>query len=257
MAKWFENVRRIVLSKVKRKSPENVDLRRAPRIELRSLENLHFIPKDKKKYGEALRIANISTTGLGFVFYDEPWVQPGVQISGWVRVEESEELVTLVIVHLSSSLVGCAFVDPSASLRNWIVQYFDSELAAMQLRQVSPQIMSADLGVNRVWLWGSENCEIYYETKQDFLYYFYVSLFGNFFEGGQGVQTKFGYLTEEWEPMKIKASSLIHLVSKVPSDVIDRAVKFVQYSTFIDEAIKQQIVSGLQSVGAAAPVAIS
>ncbi len=248
--KWFTNVKRVVLSLRRRRSKMDKDQRRTPRIQIKALRKIFFRPQDPS-LGKKMIVLNVSTTGIGLKPPSSfALIEEGEEIVGTLESRNKKINVTLLPVHKSAHFIGCAFVKPSIELQNWISLYFDVELAAMKLVGISPSHLSqkSTPGEEVRWFFGKENCELYYVHRQNALNHFHLSFFGNYFEGGANLPVRFGYLIEDLEIQRFKRSSMIRLMTKIPPDLLNKAIHFVEAIEDLDPHIRGEIVRHLKSL---------
>ncbi|MCM2277886.1 MAG: PilZ domain-containing protein [Oligoflexia bacterium] len=165
---------------------------RPPRVRLGELHSVSFKAREPAGVAEGgeLRIANLSAEGIGFVKDLRAWPEPGATISGTLRIGEFFQEVKAEVRHQGGNLVGCRFVETGPGFRERILQSFLTELAALRMVRVNPDVLQRpEDGFPSLYV-GENGCELYVIESAEGsgeLVRFTLSFFGNQIEGtGEG-----------------------------------------------------------------------
>lgn len=207
------------------------ELRRLARIQIDSLQGVHLqmhVPKELN-----VGIANITTSGVGLISTSELGdLKKGTQIKGKISLPKGTIPMIAEVMHISPTLIGCAFQGDLSLLQKEIEQHFDLELAAVNLIEVNREILKEEEDGEPRLFRGRNNCEIYVVEKAGAVVRFQMSFFGNFIEGGRGLKTKVGYLaTVESDEAKVKhkGSAFVRMTSNLPKEVLSAASRFLEH----------------------------
>jgi hypothetical protein len=212
--------------------------RRSPRVQVLSLHRIQFVRKLGDGREEPVRIANVSATGAGFIR------EPG-----------HEYPVRARIMHLTETIAGCQFESPMADFNTVIDRYFEIEIAAVCMKEVNPGILRKDCGGTPHLIIGENNCELYYVESSRKVVYFYLTFFGNYLEGGDEEDARFGYVDEDefLDKPAYRGSPIVRLTHSIPEDVLAGAIKFVENMTRVPQSVRKEIVRAITSPSERAP----
>lgn len=215
--------------------PTRARVARVPRVAVLPLHNLTARLTGSDPAAAPLCITNISSSGLGLLrvgLTSAP--EAGGRLEGVLNIEQERLPLVLRVVHISSSVVGCAFVDPSAELRAAIVRYLEVELNALDMREVGQALLKGDPEGVPHWFRGRNNCELFFVTDPEGrLVRFSAAFFGNVVEGGATEDTRFGHVVDsmdedsEFKP-GYKASALVSWRREPDADLFELAHRFLK-----------------------------
>lgn len=198
--------------------------RKHARIRLTALHDVAFFPLDPL-FDQPLAVSNLSEGGVGFLVAtspldrDEtesesfPWPSVGNYINGELRLKGQTYLINLRIAFKGSESVGCAFGEVPKDFKAALSRYFEVELGALKMKRVDSKQIKATPDGTPHWIFGPNNCELYFVTDAQGLVRFNLSFFANYVEGGRDKGVKFGQVKQsdlEDDELKYKASDLIH-----------------------------------------------
>lgn len=202
-------------------------IERASRVRLMPLHDVYFRPVGET--GEPVVVANLSSSGLGLVRESGRfWPQPHVVVQGTLVLPQGQFQLQIKVVRNTPTIVGCAFVSGTPELFDAIQKYFQTELHALQLTQVRPEILKPEPdGTPRLFR-SSRNCELFLVERDGALVRFQLSFLGHYFEGMPGQPLRYGFIHgDDKEKPKYKGSSIVRVSGNIPSEVIETAKKFI------------------------------
>lgn len=207
--------------------------------------------------GAAVPITNISTAGLGLLRAGMEQVpETGGRIEGALELEGRRLDTILRVAHVSPTVIGCAFEEPSADLKAAILRYFEVEISAVEMKEISPAFLKADPDGTPHWFRGRNNCELFFVTdSRDGLVRFSMAFFGNMVEGGLSEETRFGHVVDtvdeeaEFKP-GYKASALVSWAPDPERDLSELARRFLKGVSGLDSRHLASILDRLRPSGA-------
>ncbi len=217
---------------------------RAPRVQLVPLHHVAFKKKGAPAGEPLLRMTNLSATGLGFAKDSAPdWPKEGGTLSGQLVLGEQEFDVTLKIVYITPAKVGGHFIQPPMALKRAVEQYFDLELAALNLDEVRPELLKPEPNGQPHWFIASDHCELFYVEKDGRVSHFHLHFFGTYMETDESGKLRYGKVDEGHTPDKpsAKESALIQPVPKPDVAIFEAAVKFVRNIEKADPLARETI----------------
>ena len=203
-------------------------LKRPPRVNILQLHGIYFDLVEPIK-GGALKITNISSTGIGFTRDSlEQWPAAGSIIKGHLYILDQEIAAALKIVHISPEIAGCSIHGSTRPISAILARYFDVELAAINLSQVAPKYLKKPAKGTANWFRGADNCELYMVVDQDSIISFNITFFGNYIEW-DGKEISFGmiYGNPLSDGPTFKSSELINPLRSIPEEISLGAIKFI------------------------------
>jgi hypothetical protein len=225
-------------------------LPRAARIQLGPLNRVDFGVIDPA-FASTLTIANLSVSGVGFLKSSSPqWPAAGTIIRGALRFQGENLPVAARLVHVSSTVAGCAFVENTEVIRERISRYFRVELTALRMNVVSPKMLKPDPAGMPWWIYGDNNCELYFVTdpaNAEVIRKFHVAFFGNYVEGTGGSPARFGRITEETSVDEIrKGSDVVVWDAEVPASQREEVVRFVENINHLSPGQRAALIASIR-----------
>ena len=157
--------------------------RASPRLRPSKLNGLEFY---RENSAEALRILNISTTGVGFDKLSwSDWPARGAFFDGEFLVGDERVKVCSEVMHISESLVGCRFKDPPPRLAELLRDRFKLEFSAVELVKIDPKLLKPAEEGEAQWFRGADASELYVVTRLDEVVSFFLVFQGFRVEGGK------------------------------------------------------------------------
>jgi hypothetical protein len=232
--------------------------RRADRAQVLELHGLHCILKEQTGH-KAPQIANVSTSGIGFVCESLPtWPANGetleaqISISSLGAATPAEQVfsVRLKIMHQQNGIVGCQFQAPEKAFAKALVQLFDVEFAALRLVKVSAALLKPVDDGTPYWFEGEKNCSLYYVVNAGRLVRFTLSFFGNCVQAGEGQPLRFG--EQVLDPNKVDRAydsrTTYRWEDSWPREMLRLAERFLDTVPTMAEGEKEQIRSWLKKI---------
>lgn len=178
-----------------------------------------------------LGVANLSITGLSFypAIELDRLIKRNTTFFGQLVLPTARFPLELKIVHTDNGVVGCAFQGEYSQVQNEIRRFFAHEIAALEMVEVKREILKDEPDGDPRLFRGRNNCELFLVEKNGQLVRFQLSIFGNYIEGGKGLRTRVGTLVPESQRNKYKGSTLVRLVSELPPEMKDAALKFIDH----------------------------
>lgn len=212
------------------------------RIKIQHFHKIHLYINEEK-----YEVANISTSGIGFIDLNKKLDYfKGDHIRAGIKILDKYCDIELNIRHRNNELVGCKVVSSCELYQNYIENYFQSELEGLKLREIDRKSIQKKNEGNSFWFYGDSNHEIYFIEKENILTSFQINYNGQMvFYDGKHVQT--GVLwEEEAEDVAYKASALIRPSEKLSKDMMEFIFRFVEVTNDINKLFKDQILKLLE-----------
>ncbi|MEK7691175.1 MAG: hypothetical protein AAB425_09160 [Bdellovibrionota bacterium] len=231
---------------------------RASRVQILPLHAVTFERKNPEHEGR-FRIANLSTSGFALARGDAS-ILPGQEPKAgarWVGILQSngQGVVTVVAeaVHTASLIVGFRFIDPSRELSEWVLRQFKLELGALAMTEIARAILKDEEdGFVPVCYTGAGGAELFFaaDPKTGVIDRFEMTFLGNVFSGTEGGPVKFGTLIENErdDHLRMKASAAVKWEPRMPADMLDFAIRFVNNIESLSSFRKLELVRHLSRI---------
>lgn len=173
-------------AKPTRISKSKSDSRAAVRVRLNPLYRVKFTVNDAEGVQD-FAVLNLSVTGFALLPAQkmEPW-KSGDVIQGILSCDDEGLKLRARVIRIADGVIGCAFEGELAPIRKLLDQYFDQEIAALNMTQVKSSILKRDGNGTPYLFMGRNNCDLYYVANQKEVLRFSLHLFGNSIEGEKG-----------------------------------------------------------------------
>lgn len=184
---------------------------RAPRVRVNYLHDLEFVAREPI-FSSALKIENISATGIGIIVPADADFASLQRIDGEIKFEDARFPLRLKVVRFNGDHVGAVIESPSPDFQSALTRYFESEIAALKLRATRADYLKSVPEGMPHWYQGANNCELSYVSNGDEVLEFALSAFGNHIDGGKGRPLRFSEISEKarGETAGYKASDLLN-----------------------------------------------
>lgn len=222
---------------------------RAPRIPVSALHEVAFV-YDVNSIKTIVSLANLSATGVGLIINDHfKDFDPFAAVQGKLRMGAKEFSVELKEVWRSSQIIGCAIVHTGVDFANALNQYFRSELAALKMTQMRPELLQSTSNGKPFYFHGGNNCEIYFELDGKKLITFHLDFFGNYIESKNDGSLLFGQIQEDHDYSKAghKGSEMVHSAPELSIETLKEVIRFVEAVQGIEPEIKREICKSLRN----------
>ena len=240
--------------------------RTAPRVPLTSLHRVSF-HEEKPSSGRVLAIANISTSGVGFLRESaSSWPPAGSVLEGRLEVpaaggRQAGVPARAKIVHGidSGRVVGCAFVPEAGgnilAVQRLVRDYFRIELAALNMIHAPEDVLAAEPDGAPHWFHGKNNCELHYvsaKEDRDRLLRFQISFFANFVDGDDTGPVRYGAVVEDLDSgeskPRHKSAALVRWQEPFPPEMVEPIVRFISTIQGLPPSIRASLVGRIESV---------
>jgi hypothetical protein len=229
-----------------KKPTQGSEVPRAPRV-LLPFFPLHFIADDDKD----LLVANISTSGVGFQKTSFPTLpEDGSRITGTLRLEDKSYPLSLKVMHVSSSIVGCLIDPPSPDYSRDLSAYLEVELSAVQAREVDQSLLKETPEGKAHWFVGRANsCELFLVENGGRLKNFHCTIWGHYFESKHEGHQRFGAISRSGQTDR----SNIYPQSELIEDVEDSeqlaamVLRFISNIPSLPASLRTQLVERVKS----------
>ena len=199
--------------------------------------------------GRRIDVVNIASDGVGlFRNSQNSWPDTGARLKGQLVVGDFRSPVELEIVHITGLVVGCRGIGLTSELRDLIRSYLDVELAASRIREANPKILRKDPEGDTRWFIGPNNCELFLVHQNERLIRFELSLFGVHFTGGPSLPLKYGFVIDDEGAgeVKYKGSAIVRSVSRIPADMMQTAIRFVENVPSLSPALRSVLAESIR-----------
>jgi hypothetical protein len=220
---------------------------RAIRIRLEPLHAAAIELRDPQGAGFPAQVANISSTGLAILAAPGiDWVQPGSALPARLTLAGQPFEVQLETVWRKAQTVGFRFQEPSLSaMRSAIPRYFAAELAAGRTHAVPPSVLKAQPDGDPALIMGDNGCELFLVMREGRLVRFTLTFFGNYVEGGDGGETRYGTVAEnERAGPRYRGTDLIQW-GKADPEVVQNMRRFVLGVSQLTDAQREALLAAL------------
>lgn len=229
-------------------------IHRTARVELHPLTGITFNLSDRDgARGATFPLTNISTEGMGLArATGQEWAVVGAEIRGTIDLRGRRFPVACTIVHTSPLSVGCrfSFNKEAGELWTMVSDELAFEVAGGRLvEQRTARKTEPGGSTSRVFKDSGQN-ELFLLEKDGELQTFQLSFFGNYLEGGRGQEMRFGYLHGNAAGLVSEKpdASTVYLVSRIPNEVRDSALRFVSGVSALDAQLRESVLCFIRSV---------
>ncbi len=220
---------------------------RAPRVNVNSLHNLRFTTADSNNQAP-FAIVNISTTGIGLKISSTDFQQPNKdKIEGQLSIGENHYAASLRIVRRGEEFLGAIFEDATAELSRSIKLYFDTEIAAINLNAVRPDLLKQEPDGIPHWYHGDNNCGLTFVSLEEEVLRFTLTVFGNFIEGGKDLPLHAGSVVKDDSKGKAsyKASEILQRERNFDKSIFETGERLVMAIEMIEPAHRKALLAYL------------
>jgi hypothetical protein len=209
---------------------------RPSRVEIKALHHLLLLIN-----GKEYKVKNVSISGIAF-FLDNYKVSSGDKISGNIKIYDRTCKITLEVMHINAQLAGCKVINSDDYYKEYILNYFKSELAGLETVFVDPERLNADPDGTPYWYHSGNLFELYFTVKEGHVNKFQLNTLGHIFQMEPNKPVTVGYVwEEEKEEMAYKASSLLLNADKMPQDLCEFSLRFLDSIKNIPLEYKKEI----------------
>lgn len=231
---------------------------RAPRLPLSPLHHVEFkiTPAEDHVLSGAVPIANLSTTGIGFIKGACEWPVAGTFLEGELHVGSKLFPVTVKVIFHRADTIGCAFHTPTLQTDEGIARYreiaayFKLEIAALSLAKVPEESLEKDVDGTPHWFTGPDGAELYYVEKDGVIVHFHFTFLGSYIEGERGNIPRLGALVEAPTPLKPqhKSSTLVQFYTTFDPEIKAASLRFLSHVKGISPTHLSQLQGSLQQI---------
>jgi hypothetical protein len=198
-----------LLGKLKSKTANRVFVNRAPRVRVNYLHDMEFL-STSPLFRDPLKLDNISSSGIGLFLPKDTDVTSLIEMRGELRFANSSHVLILRIVRFNGDSVGSVIENSAPEFQQALQKYFESELAALDLRSTSADYLKAVSNGTPHWFQGSNNCDLSYISSGNDVVEFALTAFGNHLEGGVGKPLRLSEVSPQPHAYGHKGSNLLN-----------------------------------------------
>jgi hypothetical protein len=192
-------------------------------------------------------IFTISLNGFSFINKIDRKFKKDQKINAAIRLLDKVCDIEIDVRHVSHQFVGCQVIGACDVYRDFVYNYFKSEIEASKLRKIDKDKVSPDEYGEPFWYYGDNNHEIYFTAKDNKVTSLQINYHGHMFLMHEG-STSTGIV---WEDLKEepahKSSDLIKLSDKLPKEMMEYMLRFVECTEDINSSYKDQILQIMQT----------
>lgn len=223
---------------------------REPRILSNGIEGVLFIAEtDQGKI--QVHVANVSFSGIALIQdpLENQLFSSGEILRGKIIISEKSYTVSLKVVRIDRSLIGCEFVEKSVELEQELKEEFDIELAGTHMNRMRDDLLAAVPNGTPHCFNGKHDCRLYYIQDGDAVVQFDVSVFGNVIEGFQGEKLRYGnlYADRPTHDIRKKKTLILDTVHSSSDQIRGEAIRFIQAIELLDKVSKESIIRAIQT----------
>jgi hypothetical protein len=213
-----------LLGKLRNKTANRIFVNRAPRVRVNYLHDMEFV---SPSFPDALKIDNVSATGMGLYVPANADFTSLTTLTGDLKFAGSSHRLELEIVRFNGDHVGCSIKNPSSEFQRSLQDYFESELAALNLRATRTDYLKSVPNGTPHWYQGSNNCDLSYVSNGNEVVEFALTAFGNHLEGGVGQPLRYSEVSPQPHGYGHKGADLLRAQRTVDADMITLAKRVV------------------------------
>jgi hypothetical protein len=135
---------------------------RPDRVKVKFFHDIIIIINDKE-----YEVHNISTGGLGLMVNKDDKFPKGEKINAVAKIYDKLCDIELEFVHRTGNILGCKVITACDVFREYVTEYFHSELAALSLSKIDEEKLRENEHGQAHWFYGDVNHELHYTTKDD------------------------------------------------------------------------------------------
>lgn len=223
-----------ILSRIFKKK----DLRKDPRVRIQNFHKITFWDKEKE-----FEVYNVSIGGIGFLTDVKNQYKQGDHFHAVVKVLDEMCDIEVEVRQHTKYLVGCKVIGSCEVYENFVKQYFESELNALNLKLIEREKLADDENGEPHWLYGDYNHEIYFTTNEkNDITTLQLNYHGFMFLSDRGKTTTGIVYDEQKEDISYKAASLVKESEALPKDMMEFMFRFVDSASKLESAHKKQIL---------------
>ncbi len=192
-------------------------------------------------------ILNISANGLGIVLHKQQFAhKKGSVFPAVIRIVDELCDVNLEVVFTSKESVGCKVSGACDVYKKFVINYFNSELQALNLRSIDPANLAPNENGKPAWFHGDQNHEVFFTTVDHEITTFQIN-----FHGYMVIKEPSGRVItgvtwdEDNELHKIKSSTLVKSTFKLPKDIMEFIYRFIETMENIEPKYQKYLLSSL------------
>lgn len=213
-----------LIAKLKGKTANRVRVDRAPRVRVNYLHDMEFV---SPSYASPLKIDNVSSGGIGLYLPGDTDFTSLTTLSGELKFAGLSHSLSLRIVRFNGDHVGAVFEKPTAEFQRALKRYFESELAALNLRATRADYLKPVPNGLPHWFQGSNNCDLSYVSNGNDVIEFALTAFGNHIEGGAERPLRHSDIALDDRHATFKGSDVLSAKSNVDPDMIVLAKRVI------------------------------
>lgn len=213
------------------------------RIKIQHFHKIKLFIEDKE-----FKVENISITGIGFVDNNKIInFEKNKKINAVVSVLDQLCDIEISLRHKSGPLIGARVISSCEVYKNYVEEYFQSELEGLKLKRIARESMKNTDEGEPYWLYGDSNHEIYFTATEDKVTSFQVNYHGQMvLYDGEKIST--GVIWEdENEEVGYKTSALIKPADSLSKEMMEYIFRFVEVTSDINKLYKKQILELIES----------
>jgi hypothetical protein len=215
------------------------------------LTPLHAVFFELAPDGVRAELSNISLSGFAILRRTVALsMSPGQIIQGALVCGSTRVPLSAEVMHVNDAIVGCRFSGHSAEAHRVIQSYFDLELNALSMIEVKPEMLQADPDGIPHWIHGKNNCEVFFVAQGDRVVRFNLTFFGNYVEGGEGREPRYGQIMDEEDAFsrpRHKGSTLIRWDSSLASELSRYALRFLESVPHLGEEHRKALIRSVRN----------
>ena len=175
-----------------------------------------------------MKIDNISASGIGPFLPPEADVTSLTEMSGVLNFAGQSQALKLRVVRFNGESIGAIIENATSEFQRALTTYFESELAALELRSTSADYLKPVAIGTPHWFQGPNNCDLSYISNGNEVLEFALTAFGNHLEGGAGKPLRLSEVLPDPHFYGHKGSDLLNAQRVVDPEVLTLAKRFVE-----------------------------
>lgn len=215
-----------LLSKLKSKTADRVFVNRAPRVRVNYLHDMEFNAKSPS-FREALKVDNVSATGIGLFVPQDADFTTLTSMTGELKFAGASHSLSLRIVRFNGDRVGAVIENATPEFQVALQRYFESELAALNLRATRADYLKSVPNGTPHWFQGSNNCDLSYVSNGNEVLEFALTAFGNHLEGGSGKPLRLSEVSPQAHGYGHKGADLLTAQRPVDPEMLTLAKRVI------------------------------
>lgn len=214
-----------------------------PRVKIQNFHEIHLLIGEDK-----YDVYNISLAGLAFLETNQKKFNKGEKLNVVVKILGQVCDIEIEVRHHTKDIVGCLVIGSCDVYKEFVEDYFTSEIEALNLRKIGREKLADDDNGEPHWLYGDYNHEIYYTTDDESnITTVQINYHGYMFISDHGKTSTGQVWTDEKEgDISHKSADLVKESQALPMGMMEFMYRFVQSADLLDSKHKKQILQKLK-----------